>query len=517
MRPTSLTHATHRAFVICAVLSMAAALTVALIPRATAAPNCPDVVVIGARGSDEFPQVPADYANPKPDPDFWIGPRLAPTYRDFKSRNDKKGITTEVIPVNYPAYDVNLLNPLNGDATAGYAESVKLGMADTATQVRAVLLRGCAITPQIILLGYSQGALAVEGGLNHLNSPQRSKVTGVLLFGDPMYDPTKSFAKGGVGVLGGPGLLLGLKSLIKLNKWTSLLKLLPLLSVFQKLPPDMAKRTYDYCYPQDPACQPLASGAQNIQACIKRLTSCPHMLYETNPYGATEWLQGRVKKIQPVAAPPPPLSVSPRTGPSGIAMILSSTCPAAATHVNVDETQIVGRRLASVPVDANHGWTATISTFVTIEPNVMDPQSGLSVWGPITWNLYVSCAAANGAILQFFPTFAYFTTHGLALKTSITTTSTSYAVQVSPSSPCPAGSTKAIVSSYSEPLGSSDSSPWTYTPSATDASGNWAPVSVTVPRYASGTVIKIAAICRNPAGLTGFTYTPPSVSFPAGA
>ena|GEM_PF-4510465 len=255
--------------------------------------------MIGARGSGEAPQAPDSVLDPDP-ANLGIGENLAPTYTDFKSQNDKKGIITEVIPVNYPAYKVDFLDPvINQDGAAGYAESVKIGIGDATTQVRNVLGRGCTIAPQIIMMGYSQGALVVEGALNALKSSERKLITGVLLFGDPMYDPTKSYAEGGVGVLGAGGILLTLKSLSKLNRWTNLASFLPLMKVTKKLPSDMANRTYDYCYPEDPVCQPLASGSENISACQQFLSTCPHFSYATNPFGATEWLVSIVRKMQP--------------------------------------------------------------------------------------------------------------------------------------------------------------------------------------------------------------------------
>jgi hypothetical protein len=99
-------------------------------------------------------------------------------------------------------------------------------------------------------------------------------------YGDPNYDPTKSYAKGGVGILGGPGILLATKALARLNKYTNLANLLPAYcprgqEAAKKLPSDMSNKTYDYCYPEDPACQPLASGSENISACYQGLPNCP--------------------------------------------------------------------------------------------------------------------------------------------------------------------------------------------------------------------------------------------------
>jgi cutinase len=141
---------------------LAAASLIGLAPAASAAPGCPDVQVVFARGTDE----PAG-----------VG-RVGQAFVD-SLRGDLKGKTVDVYAVNYPAsYDFLAAADGANDASS-FVQATTVNCPDTS----------------IVLGGYSQGAAVMDFitaapgpvlGFNNLMPPNvADHVAAVAVFGNP--------------------------------------------------------------------------------------------------------------------------------------------------------------------------------------------------------------------------------------------------------------------------------------------------------------------------------------------
>jgi hypothetical protein len=182
-------------------VALLAALVIAILASCPAAaisatPNCnASVYVIGARGSGEAPDA-----------------RGGRTVGDFidRLRAQGNGGSIGAAGLDYPAAGILDWRLLAFGAVAKrlqYDDSVKAGVTNL---VKDVTDRAHACRSQtIVLSGYSQGAEVVRLALNSLKKVS-SHIGGVVLFGDPKFDPHSraaqgSFSKRRHGVLGLPG------------------------------------------------------------------------------------------------------------------------------------------------------------------------------------------------------------------------------------------------------------------------------------------------------------------------
>ncbi|MFW0149247.1 cutinase family protein [Mycobacterium sp. smrl_JER01] len=146
---------------------------------ASAQPACPDVHWIGAAGSGERA---GDMAA-----DAGMGRVVYKSYRDFASLVQQSGRTITAEAVNYPATAV----PDDGGilAWAGFMSSVDTGAAALGQQYQAFVAQ-CPTT-QVVLAGYSQGAMVVHRNLHELDASPNLAAALLVADGDRLpQDPT---------------------------------------------------------------------------------------------------------------------------------------------------------------------------------------------------------------------------------------------------------------------------------------------------------------------------------------
>ncbi|WP_163729144.1 cutinase family protein [Mycolicibacterium psychrotolerans] len=147
---------------------------------ASAQPACPDVHWMGAAGSGE--RTPADIAT-----DDGMGRVVNKSYRDFAGLVQGSGRTITAEAVDYPAVPV----PADGGAMGwlGFMSSVDTGAAALAAQYAAFVAQ-CPTT-QVVLAGYSQGAMVVHRNLAALETSPNLAAALLVADGDRQpQDPT---------------------------------------------------------------------------------------------------------------------------------------------------------------------------------------------------------------------------------------------------------------------------------------------------------------------------------------
>lgn len=146
---------------------------------ASAQPACPDVHWIGAAGSGERAGAIAA--------DGGMGRVVAKSYRDFAALIQQSGRTITAEAVNYPATPV----PEDGGILdwAGFMSSVDTGTAALGQQYQAFVAQ-CP-TSQVVLAGYSQGAMVVHRNLHSLDGNPNLTAALLVADGDRLpQDPT---------------------------------------------------------------------------------------------------------------------------------------------------------------------------------------------------------------------------------------------------------------------------------------------------------------------------------------
>ena len=144
--------------------------------------TCRDVLVLGLRGSGESPQgPPPDYGFSDDEADGF-GTRSWDVYWGFQNEllRLRDDTTFREIGIKYKALGV-FHQPWKND----YIDSVYEGV----TQLRNTLtqeISRCANSPEeIVLVGYSQGALAIHLALRELSTAQLARISTVILVADP--------------------------------------------------------------------------------------------------------------------------------------------------------------------------------------------------------------------------------------------------------------------------------------------------------------------------------------------
>lgn len=203
------------------VVPVASAAGVASGPAAAgASAQCAQVWFMGARGSGQSGTV-----NPRKG-QYGMGPEVdymySVVYNDLKAR----GLTTEPMAVHYAADSVDVLKPdaavlqlLKDGAVAAatvewvhssvhkYDASMDDGIKQAEDDVAAVL--SACPDAQVIMAGYSQGAVAMHDAENYLarNKPDDfAHIAGTLLLGDPDRVPHTKAKTFGTEPAGGEGL-----------------------------------------------------------------------------------------------------------------------------------------------------------------------------------------------------------------------------------------------------------------------------------------------------------------------
>lgn len=188
-------------------------LALALVPSVhVEAPECPDVQIVGVRGSGQFgfgEQVDAVVSS-----------------LETKVRGSGRSVTAESLA--YPAISISDsfgLVLLNGQ----YDESVRLGAESLQTLLGAASV-ACPET-HIVLVGYSQGAQVIKIAL--ADPPPASRIAAVAMLADPTREPSQR----GVVRLGGRTGLRG-------GSFDQIL-----------LPGRLRPITVDVCAPEDSICE----------------------------------------------------------------------------------------------------------------------------------------------------------------------------------------------------------------------------------------------------------------------
>ena len=144
-------------------------------------PNCKDVLVIGVRGSGESPQGPPPDYGFGSDP-IGFGSRSWDAYLGFQDKllEFRPGTTLRKVGVKYRAMGIPR-NPLDSE----YFDSIFEGMIQLEHTLDQEIDR-CQHDPeQIVLVGYSQGALAIHLALRDIPLAQLGKISSVILIADP--------------------------------------------------------------------------------------------------------------------------------------------------------------------------------------------------------------------------------------------------------------------------------------------------------------------------------------------
>ncbi len=263
---------------------------------------CPDVMVIGARGTDEGPysdwQRPSAYAK---DPDHGVGKPVDSMFGQLVNANPKLAISLE--PAVFPTiFGVKGLTAFFQDLgqSAKYLNDAQIGAESIAQEIRDTDT-ACGPHVDYILAGYSLGAWAVHDALELLPD-KLGEIIGVALFGDPLFSPTLPIVvrDNNQGSDGLPGLAA------------------PFYPADTGIPPSLYTVTGSWCFPSDPVCQ-AAPESQAWQvaasACLTdlidnntELLPCSHLEYPgTEAAEAAAFLQ---PFLPPPAAPDAPGNVT---------------------------------------------------------------------------------------------------------------------------------------------------------------------------------------------------------------
>ena len=147
-------------------------------------PACPDVMVIGARGTNEDPTAnandPTVYAKAN---NLGVGQTVYNVYTQLKAANQSLVFSLE--PVVYQTNAPSLLN-FEHDIKR-YVGDAAVGGQNIAQKIQATDA-ACGPGVHYILVGYSLGAWAVHDALLNPLTPL-DEISGVALFGDPKFTP----------------------------------------------------------------------------------------------------------------------------------------------------------------------------------------------------------------------------------------------------------------------------------------------------------------------------------------
>ena len=196
---------------------------------------CPDVMVIGARGTDETPRGDNRLAAYAKDPNHGVGIPVFSLYSQLVTANPRLVFSLE--PVVFPT----VFNPKNlrewFQDPGQYSQDPLTGAESIAREIQDTDA-ACGSTVKYILAGYSLGAWAVHDAL-HIPGIPLGEIAGVALFGDPLFQP--AYMSNIVRDYQSTDLLPGLAVPADLGDLS--------------IPASLSAQTGSWCLPQDPVCQ----------------------------------------------------------------------------------------------------------------------------------------------------------------------------------------------------------------------------------------------------------------------
>lgn len=142
----------------------------------SAAGQCTDVLVIGARGSGERLGEWSD-----------VGPTVNQFVTKFRSKLKSHGQTMKLMAaVDYPARSVGSIvwgDIATGDGLARYMQGVGQGVDEAVAKIKAQAKR--CFAQRFVLVGYSQGAMVAHRTYLKLPADLRPRVAAVVMIADP--------------------------------------------------------------------------------------------------------------------------------------------------------------------------------------------------------------------------------------------------------------------------------------------------------------------------------------------
>lgn len=227
------------AIAIACTLSLAFTTTLVAITESQAsASTCTDIIFVGVRGSGEAPG---------------LGGTIQDTYNAFATKTWRTKSNYALI---YPAAPVPVVT--RGVSIPAFVSSVNQGSSALVNYL--ISQRNQCPTQQIVISGYSQGALVVDEGLRSLPADILSRVRAIALYGDPRFNPTFSgdvgtFARNDKGILS---------------------SFLPSFGATQYLPTPVSNNARSYCVAYDPVCNYSVVSLSN---CLWIARVCAHSRY----------------------------------------------------------------------------------------------------------------------------------------------------------------------------------------------------------------------------------------------
>jgi hypothetical protein len=262
---------------------------------------CPDVMVIGARGTNEGPTTnPDQLSSYATDQYKGVGQDIDSMYQDLVTANPQLRWGLE--PAIY-ATNVNLVT---------FARDVAKYPADAATGAESIALdiqttdATCGSRVHYILAGYSLGAWAVHDALLNQLTSVLGEITGVALFGDPKFIPFQPIVR----EYWGQDHAFGIATAVPDAD-----------DIPPGIPATLVPHTGSWCLPADPICQdfgvPPGTWATELAGCavptaISKSSLCAHYQYwEAESADAAAFLQ-------PFLPPPVPIITSVGTYTQGV-------------------------------------------------------------------------------------------------------------------------------------------------------------------------------------------------------
>jgi hypothetical protein len=292
---------------------------------------CPDVMVIGARGAGEAPSGILSTSAYTSDQYHGAGKTVFSLYQDLSSNNTD--LSFSLYPVVYPADPIFEPPPLSIVPNPDLPNDAKFGAKTIATDIMTTDIACGAGKVHYILAGYSLGAWAVQDALNQLTSTQLQEITGVALFGNPLFVPFAPVVRDNQSA----DKYLGLGVLLDLSDLS--------------IPKAVVSRTGSWCFSNDPVCQAVLNPQWPQEALLCSLNPsnpslCAHVNY---PGAETDKAAAFLQPFLPAPTSPgtfqwttsilgatsssPPLPAN--AGSGGYAYLFSVACPSTGSCVAV--------------------------------------------------------------------------------------------------------------------------------------------------------------------------------------